>query len=432
MINKLKKYYQIFGLKQTILKIFRYIEEQFHYDKNGIYKTFKKQKKYLFAKSKDIYIVSDQHFSPNSETKINILSEQFNHLGYAVNFICYDSKTTKTRKSLLSEYQINNYILHKLKNSIIIIDSENEYIIKNIESINENNCVFSLVQNKIINKYCKKLLLRNIIYDNYNEAVKIIDDADKYNQIKNIFYNNLSIIILNYNNKEVIHNCIETLQKFNTKYKYEIIVVDNQSTDGSYEEIKKKYSNIKLYRNNKNGCSSGRNIGIKKATKKYVMFLDSDQWILNDNWLDPYLEIYSREENVGAVGWTGGWFNSKGYSYHTVYNFESQYMPSSGLYRKDIGYLGTGGMITTKELLEEIEGFDENYDPTCYEDTDISLKIRHTGREIYYCPYLGVGHKPHQTTKSGSKEHEKLIKQKGDYFISKWKKIDPKLLKYKK
>ena len=167
-------------------------------------------------------------------------------------------------------------------------------------------------------------------------------------------------------------------------------------------------------------------------TKKYIMFLDSDQWILHENWLEPYLEIYSREKDIGAIGWTGGWFNNKGYSYHTVNNFELQYMPPSGLYRKDIGYLGTGGMITTKEILEEVGGFDEKYDPTCYEDTDISLKIRNSGRELYYCPYLGVGHKPHQTTKSGSKEHEKLIKEKGDYFVSKWKRINSKLLKYKK
>ena len=107
-------------------------------------------------------------------------------------------------------------------------------------------------------------------------------------------------------------------------------------------------------------------------------------------------------------------------------------MPPAGLYRNDIGYLGTGGMMTTKNLLNKVGNFDEKYDPTCYEDTDISLKIRNEKKEILYCPYLGVGHLPHQTTNSSSEEHNKLIYEKGTYFVNKWKKINPKLLEYKK
>ena len=85
-----------------------------------------------------------------------------------------------------------------------------------------------------------------------------------------------------------------------------------------------------------------------------------------------------------------------------------------------------------KKLFDEIGGFDENYDPTCYEDTDISLKIRNVGKEIVYCPYLGIIHNPHQTTKSGSNEHSVLIKNKGDYFVKKWKLENKKLLNYRK
>ena len=83
-----------------------------------------------------------------------------------------------------------------------------------------------------------------------------------------------------------------------------------------------------------------------------------------------------------------------------------------------------------KKLFNKIEGFDLHYDPTCYEDTDLSLKIRNQGLEIAYTTYLGVGHLPHQTTDNVSKEHENLIENKGNYFVQKWKKINPKLLKY--
>ncbi len=87
-------------------------------------------------------------------------------------------------------------------------------------------------------------------------------------------------------------------------------------------------------------------------------------------------------------------------------------------------------MILKRELFNQVEVFDLFYDPTCYEDTDLSLKVRNWGKEIAYTTYLGVGHLPHQTTKIGTKKHDKLIKSKGDYFIQKWKKINPELLKY--
>lgn len=267
--------------------------------------------------------------------------------------------------------------------------------------------------------------------DWYSRASKIIQNLEKSKKCDIEFYDNISIIILNYNNKNVIENCLDSILKFNDRYNVEIIVVDNQSTDGSYELLQEKYKEkIKLYRNSKNGCSSGRNLGVKNATKEYIMFLDSDQWILHKYWLEPYIEILNKDKKVGALGWAAGWFNKDGYSYHVVDSFPYKYMPPIGLYRCDIGYLGTGGMILKRELFNKIDGFDLHYDPTCYEDTDLSLKVRNEGLEIAYTTYLGVGHIPHQTTKSGSKEHDKLIKSKGDYFVSKWKKINPKLLKY--
>lgn len=267
--------------------------------------------------------------------------------------------------------------------------------------------------------------------DWYSRCTQLIDNTEESKKCYHEFYDNLSIIILNYNNKNVIENCINSIDKFNDRYKVEIIVVDNQSTDGSYELLKEKYQDrIKLYQNSKNGCSSGRNLGVSKTNKKYIMFLDSDQWILHKYWLEPYIDILTRDEKIGAIGWAAGWFNKEGYSYHVVDSFPYKYMPPIGLYRSDIGYLGTGGMILKKELFDNVDGFDLYYDPTCYEDTDLSLKIRNAGYEIAYTTYLGVGHLPHQTTKSGTKEHEKLIKNKGDYFISKWKKINPELLKF--
>ena len=156
--------------------------------------------------------------------------------------------------------------------------------------------------------------------------------------------------------------------------------------------------------------------------------MDSDEWILNKYWLDSYLNTISNNESVGAIGWGAGWFNSKGFAYKVVDAYEHCYMPPNSIARKDIGYLATCGFIIEKDLFNKIGKFDLNYDPTCYEDTDLSLKVRNEGKEIYYSKYLGVGHLPHQTTKSGTSAHDKLIREKGEYFLEKWSNIDKNLI----
>lgn len=250
---------------------------------------------------------------------------------------------------------------------------------------------------------------------------------------ESMFKDKLSIVVLNYNNKNVIFKSINSLLKFNELYNYEIVVVDNGSTDGSYKMLEEKYKKkITLVQNSKNGCSSGRNLGVEHSTREYLMFLDSDQWITNKYWLQPYENIYKSHPELGLIGWAAGFFNKRNQAYHVVDNFPYRYMPCNMLARFDIGYLGSGGMIMKREDFDKIGGFDLGYDPTCYEDTDLSLAFRNLGKEIYYCPYLGIIHLPHQTTKSGSKEHSKLIKEKQEYFTSKWTKINKSLFKYKK
>lgn len=275
----------------------------------------------------------------------------------------------------------------------------------------------------------EKFIMENNWYSRISSMLQKIYEKESKKCDKN-FYDNLSVVVLNYNNSNVIFRCIDTLKKYNKRYNYEIIVVDNQSSDGSYEKLMNDYNgdNIKVIRNSKNGCSSGRNLGVEKSTKEYIIFLDSDEWITNDYWLDNYFEILNRTSDKTVVGWGAGWFNEEKIAYHVVDSFAHRYLPPQYIATNDIGYLATCGFIIKKDFFFEIGGFDEAYDPTCYEDTDLSLAVRNAGGEIYYSKYLGVGHLPHQTTKSGTKEHDELIRKKGIYFISKWSKKNEKLI----
>ena len=196
--------------------------------------------------------------------------------------------------------------------------------------------------------------------------------------------------------------------------------------------MKEKYENeIILLRNSINGCSSGRNLGAKHAKGEYLLFLDSDQWIVSDYWLDSAIDIMNNDINIGAVGWNAGWFEPGKTTGPIVDYFPNRGMENSEIwYKSDIAYLATSGFLMKKNLFEKIGGFDEFYDPTCFEDTDISLKIREYGYELAYCPYMALMHLPHQTTQSGSERHTKLMERNGKYFWDKWVEKNEKLLEY--
>lgn len=246
------------------------------------------------------------------------------------------------------------------------------------------------------------------------------------------FYKNISIIVLNYNNMNCIFDCVNSLLNNSKHYKYEIIVVDNGSKDGSYERLQKEYQDkIKLLRNDKNGCSSGRNLGIKAAKNEYILMLDSDQFALHERWLDCYLWIAQKaREKIGAIGWAAGFVrtNKRGTTPIVDY-FPYRYMPANGLYRMDIDYLGSGGLFVKSDILKRAGMFDEIYDPTCYEDTDLSFAIRNLKYKIAYSPYLSIYHIPHQTTKHSDFSHNNLLDEHEKIFLEKWKKINPDLLK---
>lgn len=270
--------------------------------------------------------------------------------------------------------------------------------------------------------------------NNWYSRICTLLDAVDYSERKkcpDAYFDNISIAILNYNNKNIITHCVDSLLQCRDRYHYEIVVVDNQSTDGSWELLQKQYGKnnaVKLARNSKNGCSSGRNIAIKTASKQHILFLDSDQWALHEYWIDPYFDVINQVSAPVAVGWAAGWFGSDLNAHHIVDSCSYRYLKPGYLATNTIGYLGSGGLFCKKELLEQVGGFDEVYDPTCYEDTDLSLAIRHAGGELYYCKYLGVGHHAHQTTKSGSDEWLALTKNNHAAFLAKWKERDLSLI----
>lgn len=247
--------------------------------------------------------------------------------------------------------------------------------------------------------------------------------------IQPLNYDDTSVIILIHNNASIIERCLITLIEHCSKLVAEIIVVDNASTDGGAELVEKRFPDVKLVRNPANGCSSGRNLGVKHSKGKYLVFFDSDQWFVGAASFIEARNILENNAAVGMIGWNAGWFDA---TRSDLGGAIADYCPNRAMnsealrrgYRSDIGFLGTSGLWMRRETFEAIDGFDTFYDPTCFEDTDICFQVRALGMEISFRDLSGIRHQPHQTTgaSGGSKKYQELFLRNANYFKKKWEK----------
>ena len=240
--------------------------------------------------------------------------------------------------------------------------------------------------------------------------------------------NEVSVIILVHNNRNVIERCIRSLVWNCSSYLADIIVVDNASKDGSGDFVRNTFTGVKVIRNSVNGCASGRNLGVQYATGRVLAFFDSDQWFTSGFCFEEALQILRENANIGAVSWAAGWFDL---SSDTLGGPIVDYLPHRGMtaeglkrgFRTDVAYLGSGGMFVPRTVFEATGGFDPNFDPTAFEDTDLSFSIKKLGLELAYRDLTGIRHEAHRTTEASkrSPEYIELFRRNSDYFKYKWK-----------
>src|SRR3989338_8103823 len=95
----------------------------------------------------------------------------------------------------------------------------------------------------------------------------------------------LSVIIVNWNTKKLLEDCLRSIFKFTKDVSFEVIVVDNGSSDGSQAIVEKKFPQVKLIPNKDNlGFARANNQGIKIAKGKYVLLLNSDTYLIENSF----------------------------------------------------------------------------------------------------------------------------------------------------
>jgi len=112
----------------------------------------------------------------------------------------------------------------------------------------------------------------------------------------------LSIIIVNFNTCELLKNCLDSVYLHTKDLNFEIIVVDNASSDNSLLTVKEKFPHVKLIENSKNvGFARANNQGIEISTGKYILLLNSDTLLIN-NVLPNLVALLEKKQNFGIVG----------------------------------------------------------------------------------------------------------------------------------
>ncbi|OBW42346.1 N-acetylglucosaminyl-diphospho-decaprenol L-rhamnosyltransferase [Chryseobacterium sp. MOF25P] len=226
----------------------------------------------------------------------------------------------------------------------------------------------------------------------------------------------LSIIIVNYNVTQLLRNCLISIEKYNDGVDYEVIVIDNKSTDSSWGDLIPEFPKVHFMASEENGgFAKANNEAIKTAIGEYVLILNPDTE-LEGFYLKEILDFADSKTNFGCLGVrmhdaNGDFLPESKRSVPDMMNsFEKLFTSfkkknSKSYYRNDIDEYGvaeveviTGAFfLVKKEVYEKIGGLDESY--FMYgEDIDICYTLLNNGYQNYYYGKASILHHKGEST----------------------------------
>lgn len=225
----------------------------------------------------------------------------------------------------------------------------------------------------------------------------------------------ISVVVVSFNTKELLKNCLTSLEEHLPKVAAEIIVVDNNSRDGSAEMVEKYFPEVRLICTEENiGFGSANNVGMRLAKGDIFWLLNSDAQVLASP--GPVLKFM---EDTGAtlVGVQLVEFGGKLQKY-TCGSFFNLLSPIKKLLptftppweREDpveVDWVSGASMFLKREISEAIGGFDEAYF-MYFEDQDFCYRAKQAGFRVYYNPKYAVVHGSGSSFRGDRKAAKKL------------------------
>ncbi len=241
----------------------------------------------------------------------------------------------------------------------------------------------------------------------------------------------LSVIIVNYNVKHFLEQCLHSVIKASKNISAEIFVVDNNSVDGSNQLVREKFPNVRLIENKKNlGFSKANNQAIRQAAGKYILLLNPDT-VVEEDTFTKVIRFMQQHPEAGGLGVK--MIDGKGnflpeskrglptpwVAFCKMFGL-SKLFPGSkkfGQYHlsflnenevHEVDVLAGAFMLIRKEAIEKVGILDESF--FMYgEDIDLSYRITKGGYKNYYFPETTIIHYKGESTKKGSLNYVRVF-----------------------
>lgn len=209
----------------------------------------------------------------------------------------------------------------------------------------------------------------------------------------------VSIVILNYNAGELLINCVKSV--FQTKYSnFEVILVDNVSSDGSHIRCKERFKKIKLIENSENfGYCEGNNIGIRNAEGEFIVILNPDTEV-KDSWLDELILAYNKNGDglyqpkilslykKKVLQSTGNMIHLFGFGFARDKGIKDQNQFDK---IEKIGYASGTCLFTSSKILRKI-GLLDPFLFLYHDDLDLGWRAAQLGINSYFVPEAEIFH----------------------------------------
>ena len=202
----------------------------------------------------------------------------------------------------------------------------------------------------------------------------------------------VSIIIVNYNGKELLQKCLDSLLKVNYN-NFEIILVDNNSTDGTVEFITKNHPSIMLIKLDSNkGFAEPNNVAAKISKGKYLLFLNNDT-VVTPNFISEMVKVMETDKKIaicqslllkpdGSVDSSGDFIDHLG----VVYNSKTKIDEI-----REVSSARGASMLVRSDIFEKLDGFDQKFFIT-FEDVDLCWRSWILGYRVLIIPTSIVYH----------------------------------------
>ena len=202
----------------------------------------------------------------------------------------------------------------------------------------------------------------------------------------------VSIIIVNYNGKELLQKCLDSLLKVNYD-NFEIILVDNNSTDGTVEFITKNYPSLIIIKLDSNkGFAEPNNVAAKISKGKYLLFLNNDT-VVTPNFISEMVKVMETDKKIaicqslllkpdGSVDSSGDFIDHLG----VVYNSKTKIDEI-----REVSSARGASMLVRSDIFEKLDGFDQKFFVT-FEDVDLCWRSWILGYRVLIIPTSIVYH----------------------------------------